>query len=282
MLATLERKTTARRKPIQTEIATITPDIAQAYLTKNVNNRNHSAMTVSTYARDMKAGRWMMTGDPIQFDTNGNLLNGQHRLMACVEADTPFDTVIVYGLPAELQAVIDTGKPRSLADKLKLDGFHNTQVAGAIARLVYAAKMDTDSGVSRPKHVKPSHSELLAVIEKHHGIHHSARATANVVAIPKAIAGFVHYIGYHILKEEERADAYIEVLKSGVPDYSGDPVHRLRERILRSSNEKAKLSRDEVLKGAVHAWNLFSQRTKSANLKWGDTVEFDGLKKKSL
>ena len=70
----------------------ITPEIAEAWLTQNNNNRPVSAGVIRKYARDMRADKWLFTGDAIRFDKNKNLIDGQHRLMACIAAETPFRT----------------------------------------------------------------------------------------------------------------------------------------------------------------------------------------------
>ena len=76
-------------------VMTITPQIAQEWATLNTRNRPVRYAKVAQFARDMKAGRWHMTGDPIQFGISGRLLNGQHRLWACIMSDTAFETVVV-------------------------------------------------------------------------------------------------------------------------------------------------------------------------------------------
>ena len=279
MLKVLERpQSNGKRNPkLKTEVQTITPDIAKAYLDRNFKNRKHSKMTVLAYARDMKAGKWALTGDPLQFDVDGNLLNGQHRLMACVEADTAFETMVVHGLLATAQDRIDTGKPRGMADVLTMNGFHNAHLVASIARIVYAQR----HGFFYSNSVKPTHSELAEIIKKHKGIAHSAREVMNVVALPKSVAGYVHYVGCHVLDFPAIADAYINVLKTGVPSYEGCPVHRLRERLLRQQ-DKTRLPRSEVMKAAMHAWNLFAEEKSVSVLKWYAQVEIKGLNIKKL
>ena len=98
----------------------ITPDMAKVWLDKNVKNRKLQRHTTSKYARDMLAGAWQVTGDAIRFDVHSNLLDGQHRLKACIEAGVPFETFVIYGLPTQTQDVMDIGKIRSATDTLAL------------------------------------------------------------------------------------------------------------------------------------------------------------------
>lgn len=79
---------------IDVRVETITPEIAKTYLTRNVNNRKPSNKTVSIYAREMKMGKWQLTHQGLAFDENGDLLDGQHRLWAVVEADVPVQMIV--------------------------------------------------------------------------------------------------------------------------------------------------------------------------------------------
>ena len=99
----------------------ITPDIAR-YLLANHNgkNRHISEAAVAKYARDMKANRWRDTGERITFDSNGNLVSGQHRLLACIEANTNFTVDIKFGLDPLAREATDTGRSRSAADVFML------------------------------------------------------------------------------------------------------------------------------------------------------------------
>jgi hypothetical protein len=51
--------------------------MAQTWLEKNVpHNRGVRPSVVAAYARDMLAGKWYISGDPIRFDVKGNLIDG--------------------------------------------------------------------------------------------------------------------------------------------------------------------------------------------------------------
>src|SRR5690606_16390953 len=67
-------------------LLTITPALADVMLRYNDANRPLSAATVRKYARQMGEGRWRLTKQPIIFSKSHKLLDGQHRLHACVES----------------------------------------------------------------------------------------------------------------------------------------------------------------------------------------------------
>lgn len=81
----------------------ITPVIAKKYLEANSDNpRRINQNVVAAYAQDMKAGKWFMNGEPIVFDEEGRLRNGQHRLTAIVKADVAVDILVVRGVASNI------------------------------------------------------------------------------------------------------------------------------------------------------------------------------------
>ena len=106
-----------RRSPdLDTE--TITPERAAEYLRVNVNNRKIRPLRVKTIASDIAAGKWQWNGQPIIFDTEGLLIDGQHRLTACVQAGKPIVTDVRRNVPRSCMSTIDIGTPRTTADLL--------------------------------------------------------------------------------------------------------------------------------------------------------------------
>lgn len=103
---------------------TVTPEIAKEWLAHNItNNRSLNRNRVLQYATDMKNDQWMMSPNSvIAFDTNGNLIDGQHRLMAVIEADKPVNMVVCYDNDPDVMRVIDTGMARTNYQIAKLNG----------------------------------------------------------------------------------------------------------------------------------------------------------------
>jgi len=101
----------------------VTPAMAANWLEHaNNHNRNVSDQVVRRYARDMKAGHWRLTHQGIAFDPAGVLIDGQHRLWAVVESDTPVEMHVWFNVSKESLMAIDSGRGRSLVDNLRLGG----------------------------------------------------------------------------------------------------------------------------------------------------------------
>ena len=99
-----------------TTIELITPDIAKKYLLSNTDkNRNLMENYVNFLADCMLRGEWMLTGQGIGFDVNGRLINGQHRLHACVRSGVSITIEVTRNLDPVSFRVMDAGHNRTLA-----------------------------------------------------------------------------------------------------------------------------------------------------------------------
>ena len=123
---------------IQITVETITPQIAEAYLSTNENPRKVTWGWVYKYAEDMKNGRWKLSSATIAFDKHGNLKDGQHRLHACIKSGCSFQTLVVRGMEDGADAVVDIGKTRSASDQLK--GYEYSDKIAALAKMARATK----------------------------------------------------------------------------------------------------------------------------------------------
>jgi len=72
-----------------TKVEIIDPVLAKKYLAKNINNRNIRNKWVEHLANAIKRGEWITTHQGIAFNNLGFLADGQHRLHAIIQANTP-------------------------------------------------------------------------------------------------------------------------------------------------------------------------------------------------
>lgn len=101
---------------------TVTPERAREFLGTNVKNRSKKPIKIAQYARDIREGRWAFTGEAIKFDWNGNLIDGQNRCYAVIEAGLPIVTAVARGLDPQSQNAMDSGAIRKTGDQLTIDG----------------------------------------------------------------------------------------------------------------------------------------------------------------
>jgi len=97
---------------------------------------------VQKYANEMRIGNWKLSPEPLIFDVNGDLLDGQHRLEAVCRANKDVPFTVSTGWPVEendfhgtrLMDVINTGKTRNIAQMMQVRGMKNAREYAATAR----------------------------------------------------------------------------------------------------------------------------------------------------
>lgn len=99
------------------------PDMARALLKHNASNRKMNDRNWQDIKSFIECGEWHFNGDTVKISPEGELLDGQHRLRAIIEANKPCLLTIVTGVPREAFAYIDTMRRlRSFGDVVHLKG----------------------------------------------------------------------------------------------------------------------------------------------------------------
>jgi hypothetical protein len=122
---------------VRSKVQKISPKRAAEMLGANTANRPLSKATVRSFAEAMGRGEWLVTHQGIAFDTNGVLVDGQHRLAAIIEADVPVEVTVFTEVEPDTFDVLDTGKKRNAADVLAIEGEKSTTLLAAMVRTVW-------------------------------------------------------------------------------------------------------------------------------------------------
>lgn len=153
---------------ISHSVETITPQRARKYLERNTKNRRVRPKIVSRYALAMQQGQWSLTGEPILFDTEGNLLDGQHRLHACIESSCSFRTVVIRGIQQDTFADINTGSSRNPGDALYLAGYSKSKMCAAAIKVIHNMEiMEENPDVRSLRGRDITRQDLLAFMQEH-------------------------------------------------------------------------------------------------------------------
>lgn len=129
---------------VTSKVERVTPEIASQWLKGNTLNRPLRLGYVVKLAEQMKAGAWRVA-QPISFNGDGTLLDGQHRLSAIVRSGTTVEMLVVRGLAHDVFDVLDQGVARSAADLFSLRGGKNVAKACAIAASIILRAVGTNS-----------------------------------------------------------------------------------------------------------------------------------------
>lgn len=175
----------------------LTPTMATQLLEHNNLNRPLSDAHVSRIARQIIDGKWRFNGDTIKIADSGDVLDGQHRIWAVIEANIAVETIIVSGIPKDAFSTIDTlRKPRNGGDVVALAGQvrYRTITANALAWLIRWQR-----GVLE-RYKEPINRIENSDIEEAFKAHEKGiiRAVERAVSIRKvanpSLMGFIYYI----------------------------------------------------------------------------------------
>lgn len=90
-------------------------------LAHNGGNRKMRMTGVEFLTRAMREGQFLTTHEGIAFDTEGSLIDGQHRLRAIIASGTRQWMLVVKNLEPEVFNVIDAGITRTMSDRLRVN-----------------------------------------------------------------------------------------------------------------------------------------------------------------
>lgn len=256
----------------QTTVAweVIGPDEARKMLEAMRVNRKVVQVHVERLAESMRRGEWVeMAGDPIRFNQQGELVDGQHRLWAVIEAGVSLRFAVARGLPAEAMTVLDTGRRRTLADFLEMRGEHNADVlAGALGYLhhYWATKemVLVQWGVR-----SLTVNEAFKILEEHPGIRESATATHSVarrLGGGRARWAAIHYVLASI--DYEDAGDFFKKLLTAEEVPKGSPIGLLRSQLSADWHAMRHMGIREYIALVFKAWNLYRRGEPVKMLSW--------------
>lgn len=263
-------------EPPITKREKITPALAKRWLGENRVNRPLNQRIVLQYAVDMESGAWRIDGETIKFDWDGNLIDGQHRLEACILAETPFETHVCRSLDPAVKYVIDTGYKRTLGHVLVMMGEPNSSaLATAINwcwRLQHVDSPGIDSAghtASRPRN--PTHAEALIWLQANPGIRESVvfagRMAARFRYITRSVCAGMHYLAS--TGDPEVAERFWEQVADGINLHEGEPALTFRRYLERNYEAGTGRRNSEMLAGvAIKAWNAYVVGKRMRVLGW--------------
>jgi hypothetical protein len=257
-------------------------------------NRKFKPYLAERYCDEMLAGNWVLIHAGIALDTNGDLLDGQHRLAALVLAgevkpDIEVPLAITYDLEPEVALKIDVGKPKTLADILSMNGVIDVNHMGALCRLIAFYRQSTrfieNDAETVPafhpngfKGFRPEADEVLKMVERDQSLRQrvaDGRLLHKVVGVTPA--SFVWWVLIH----EGWPDAQVEDFMLAVRDGAGldtdDPRYAVRETLLNRRGRRG-VNRDSIETAAllIKAWkmHLRGQRFNGRGFAWRKDEQF--------
>lgn len=251
----------SQKLPFRVEIVNVTPALAREWLSRMDSNRNVSTPRVEMYARDMKAGKWQLSPEGIQFDTQGQLTNGQHRLHAVVKAGVSVQMVVFWDVPASVKATLDTGRVRSAADMIRiLLGEKNAALKASVTRML----IRFNYAHLRRASVFSNDEVLSALYQWSDQIHWATSGPPMSPRLPTPIIAAVAFI--HPL-DPEKTTQFRDQLYTGQNLAEDDPVLVLRKWVMGSNGRRETNRGDLVMTQAENTLQTYKNFERGVKLK---------------
>jgi hypothetical protein len=271
MVAMIERMET--RMP-QVSFEEVTPERATEYLAHNTRNRRIDRGTVSRYVRSMRAGQWRQTGESIQIDMNGNIVDGQHRLKAIEESGVAITLLVCRNVAPEVRDVVDTGRRRTMSDRLTLDGVPSASTVAASLRWAWRY----DYGLMKGKSVTPEHWELAACLDEHPDIKESS-GTYNILEpsglLPAGLAAWLHYACTRA--EPALGERFFDAIGHGENISKGETAFTTRRLLLQDRASRGTMTGTRQIMLAAYVakgWNYYAVGTNVSRFEFDPTKPF--------
>ena len=250
---------------MRVEIMDITPKLAREWLATNTNNRSIRKAIVSRYRSDMERGVWQLNGEAIVMN-GGVLLDGQHRLLACVEADKKFKSIVVFDAPESAMQTIDQGISRNLSDVLRWKGYTDTFSLSAAIRCSWR----WDNGLLLQP-ATPTTNQAISYLEENErlvsAVAFARRLAKAPIMLRPSIGGPVYLKALDV--DAEMATEFFDRILDGEHIAHGDPVYAMRRALTKNASRvHGKLTQNTLLSFTIKAWNAWVLNEPLEQVHW--------------
>lgn len=252
----------------------ITPAMAKRFLERNDHNRALRQNFVIFLAEEITADRWDWNGQTIVFGKGGmergRLLDGQHRLEACVLANLPIDTEVVEGVDDEAFKTIDQGISRSAADVLRLDGLpegvNSLQLSATIRALLNHIH-------GRNERSRGSATEISAFYQANPRIGELVAQANKVRVLPTSPLASIGFLATETKARYPQWNEFLDGLTEGVGLAKDDPRLALRTFAFnqRHASDGQGFKRSKVMAAVAQAWNAYAQGKSLVKIRFTKT-----------
>jgi len=253
------------------EVVNITPKLAAEYLSCNSGNRPINPNHVNTLLNEFNTNRWLLNGQPIAFDANGKLADGQHRLTACIRLNKNFQSWVVRGVPPSSFETFGNQVMRTKAQVLRIAGHkHASQLSALLSNIYMYNKQNT----SFFTHIKISHTLIAQMAKDNPEAIESVDCISRIKGYRKipgyARLMFIHYLivfraDHDRMSLDNRrhwAECFFTSLIDGENLNKTSPVLHLRNKILTGKSTNSALNRLDTLREYyalfIKAWGYFA------------------------
>ena len=262
---------------IETSVEVITPKVAEQMLQNNNNNRPVNEDNLAFIMKAMKDSNFQLTGEAIKFSSGGTLLDGQHRLMAIVKSKVPCKMLVVRGLEEGVFKFLDTGRKRTAADVLHINGVSYSTNTAALINFVLLYKSGNARNFSSKNKrggKQISNFDIAEFYEKNkesidYSLQLAVKSKCKLMS-KSQLAGW-HYILKGLSFHE--ADEFCSKFAEGANLAKTSPIFAIREKLMQDRINKLKMPIQMKYALFIKAWNAFRKGKSVSQLRWDSQKE---------
>ncbi|MBF6332319.1 hypothetical protein [Nocardia transvalensis] len=250
-------------------------ELALDWLNTQQTNRPVSEPTVNTYYADMIGGHWTFNAEPIKFDTDGCLIDGQHRLLALartIGSSTALKFLVVRGLPPESQLSMDQGRRRDAGQQLGMLGHRNGAFLAGVARMVISIE---EGWLFRDnKRLRLSNNAVAEWVAAHPdevGLLNTYYNDLRKIFVRPGVSGAIMIVLSRV--NPTATPEFFDALISGANLSETSSILALRRRFETAKLARERLSDKDIIGFYIQAWNAWRadrplKRVQRAKTDW--------------
>lgn len=273
------------RKPDKRDgVYRITPADAATLLESTKKQRPLSEKDAAGIASDIATDKWVCNGETIILNGEGSVLDGQHRLRACVISNRQIESYVVHGFGSTVAEFdsLDQGKLRTASDRLAIDGVGNYTLQASIARwsirydLMITRKSQSLAASTRIRahQIRSARSKLAPQIDESAklvmalGKHLKGLVSASVLGFVHLRVSLAHSPGH------EKIVSFVESVATGEGLNKTNAVLCLRNNLISRATSQQKTPSEIALALCIKAWNAYRNQRPMKRIMWSREEAF--------
>ena len=250
------------------EYVEVSPALAAEWLSRNISietarhdNRKLKEGVYKKYLGIMQRGEWNeRNGETIKFDRDGNLIDGQHRLLAQVVTGKTMWWSVAFNCSDDAFVTVDNGSLRSAGDVVSMLGEKSANVLASAMSMYHRY---INNGMMSGGAGSPTNSQIMDMLRNtnetawRHSVEMAVRNRAVKGLVSPSIAAFLHYVGSQT-QGADRADQFLlAVCTCSGPSAGNQAINLLRNRLFENATATRRMPRIAIVAWCVKAWNAY-------------------------
>lgn len=272
----------------------LTPDSASTILERfqplradgEVANRHLRRHNFRRLTSIFANGEGRITGESIIFNDLGLLMDGRHRVTACVTSGVAVPVLVVLGVPEERFDLIDQGTSRSSSDVFSAMGKCHyaalATAAGSLWGFLYTGRLDkfgqTQKALPRPA----TSDDLVKLLERHPDLEESVSATKQMRTLCRLVGGqgpisVAHYVMRRV--DACLAGGIFGAMDAPTAELTGvsqtmQPALWLRDWLTKQDNQDKTKRIGRSMAYLIKVWNNIRAGRYDTRISYSDSEQF--------